>query len=350
MANKKKKSKKVNDRKLQMEQNKRLWRELFELVGQIFALHPWEHFQSGNVFALAPGGNADAVFFDIEHDRLLHTRSLTIYPSRKDYVRFLNASQGSSREQARQQIEQARCTLFLGAREQLPEQMLSCIKKVGVTFGSGLWPWIEYKPHGCAPILPDETALRWILDMLGHFRMQLHAVVEQKQRIDFANGEMLLRVYNPSHKVWMNMTAPFVLPPVQPPVPLCTDAAQLTALADCPRAEQVERIEFDYGWLTEPVCDQAGDIPYYPMLLVFTDRVSHQTLAHVRCHPDAFRAQVFSVWCDLLEQYGRPETLYVSREENMELFLDFANQTRIALKQVKRLPAAEKVLRDAQAI
>ena len=65
---------------------------------------------------------------------------------------------------------------------------------------------------------------------------------------------------------------------------------------------------------------------------------------------DAFRAQVFSVWCDLLEQYGRPETLYVSREENMELFLDFANQTRIALKQVKRLPAAEKVLRDAQAI
>lgn len=350
MANKKKRNKKINDKKIQLEQNKRLWRELFELIGHIFALHPWDHFESGNVFALALQDGDQAVFFDIEHNRLPQTRSLTIYPSRADYVRFLTASEYSGREQVRQQIEMARCTLFLTDRSQIPQEMLACIERVGVSFGNGLWPWIEYKKQGCVSVLPDDEALTWLLDVLGHFRMQLRSIVVQGQRVDFAHGEMLLRLFNTSSKVWLNVTTPFVLPPVQPPVSLCEDRQKLTDLLACPRAKQLERVEFDFGWLPEPVQDVSGGAPYHPVVLVFTDRLSQQTLLTVRCHPDEIRAQVLSIWCHILEQYGRPETLYLSRDESLELFTKLADEIDVRVKQVKRLPTAERVLRECDAI
>ena len=64
------------------------------------------------------------------------------------------------------------------------------------------------------------------------------------------------------------------------------------------------------------------------------------------CHPDDFMDAAFTAWAELIQQYGRPQTLYLSRPEAVGLFQDFANKVSVKVKLVKHLPAVQCFFRQ----
>lgn len=61
--------------------------------------------------------------------------------------------------------------------------------------------------------------------------MQLRALREGKLKPDFEGGDMLLRLYAPKDKLWMNVIVPFALPTNLPcPVLIREDSPKLREL------------------------------------------------------------------------------------------------------------------------
>ena len=87
-------------------------------------------------------------------------------------------------------------------------------------------------------------------------------------------------------------------------------------------------------------------MPYYRMCVLFADRVSGKKLTYYSCHPDDFMDAAFTAWAELIQQYGKPQTLYLSRPESVGLFQDFADKISVKVKTVKHLPAVQHLFRQ----
>ena len=114
---------------------------------------------------------------------------------------------------------------------------------------------------------------------------------------------------------------------------------------DLPRSQTLEEVDFDFGWLDDSDRKKMEDPRYFPMITVFTDHKTGNPLLTYRCHPDELIECAFHQWEALIQQHGRPETLYVARDETFGLFNDFAQHIGVTCRQVEHLPTTEEYFR-----
>lgn len=217
----------------------------------------------------------------------------------------------------------------------------------GAPAAAALYPWFSHKTFGCpvADILPKDYTI--LSDILGSLVMQYRSILEKHLVIDFDAGQALVRVYDPKEKLWYNMATKIDFAPKTPvPIYMREDSPKLAALRKCPESTVLSRVEFDFGWNSEPVLDGENGNPYYPMCVLFADRITGKGLTYYTCHPSDLMNAAFTAWEELIQQYGKPQTLYLSRPESVGLFQDFADKLGVRVKVVKRLPSVQRVFRE----
>lgn len=89
---------------------------------------------------------------------------------------------------------------------------------------------------------------------------------------------------------------------------------------------------------------------YFPFEVFLTDRETGEVLRLYRCSPEEMMECAFTAWRDVVKKHGIPKTPYACRYDRYDLFEDLAQKLGVKLKRVKRLPAAEGVLRDLGAV
>lgn len=158
---------------------------------------------------------------------------------------------------------------------------------------------------------------------------------------------MCVRFYSPDQGMWVNAAMPYALPPKDPPfLQLNQDSTHVTQpLLDLPRSQTLEEVDFDFGWLDDSDRKKMEEPRYFPMITVFTDHKTGNPLLTYRCHPDELIECAFHQWEALIQQHGRPETLYVARDETFGLFNDFAQHIGVTCRQVEHLPTTEEYFR-----
>lgn len=142
----------------------------------------------------------------------------------------------------------------------------------------------------------DNHLWRTLLDCLGNFHMQIKALRQGALQGKLKEGDMVLRFrLEDEREPWKTTLLPF-------------------AELDIPPA------------------------PCAPFIM----REGSAMLNELRGLPIA--------WQEALRKCGVPKTLYVGRSESVDLFEDFAKKLGVKCKQVKRLPAAAKALRNCGAV
>ena len=336
-------------RKEKQKQENSLWRTLLDCLSAITAMHPWTQVDAGAPFAYIPEDGEQLILFHCVQDAP-DSMGILVFPSPKDYPTD-SGEKTTAREDARAFIEMEQYSVFLTRREEVPDEMQKIYRRLALDCKDGLWPWVIHKRRGYLGRVPEGDDLAFLLDCLGNFHMELKALEAGSSKPDFANGEMLLRYYSPDDKLWMNMIAPFFLPQeLRHPTIFREDSPKLQELRTLPAADTVRRVEFDFGWLEEPVQDKADDEPYFPAQVVLTDRQTGEVLCLYHCSPDDLMDCAFTSWSEVLHAHGLPETLYVCRNDSYDLFEDLAQKLGVKLKRVKHLPAAERVLRHLGAV
>lgn len=319
---------------------------LYEAAVRILMLQPWNHFSSKDLFIQYPK-NGERMILACTVNSLAEGFGVLVYPNPAfcpDSVLSSDTSDISEREY----IESEEYTLFFDAWSELPASAQKSLTSIGITpIKSMLYPWFSHKTfgHPRADLSPADYPI--FSDILGNLIMQYRRVLEQGLLVDFAAGQALVRVYDAKADLWYNFASKMKFAPKAPvSITMQDDSPNLTALRNCPVNTKIPRVEFDFGWEAEPVVDEEGKTPYYRMLVLFADRISGKKLTYYSCHPDDFMDAAFTAWEELIQQYGRPQTLYLSRPESVGLFQDFANKVSVKVKIVKRLPAIQRLFRQ----
>ena len=193
------------------------------------------------------------------------------------------------------------------------------------------------------------------MDCLGNFHMQVKALCQGALQGKLKEGDAVLRFFMADgREPWKTAILPFAeleLPPApRASVVMQETAETLNELRSLPPAQLVQQMEFDFSWLAEPVQDKPSDEPFFPVVAVVTDRKSGEPLAVRGGRPEDLLSCAFDAWQEALHKCGVPKTLYVGRDEGLDLFEDFAKKLGVRCKQVKRLPAAAKMLRNCGAV
>lgn len=333
----------------QKKREEQLWRTLLDCLAAITRMNPWDQLDSADPLAFIPKSNDRMVFFSCIQDAEDDV-GIMVFPSTQDY-RFSCCGEITARQAARNYIEMENYGVFFTPKEDVPEEMRKIYRRLALDFGDGLWPWVIHKRRGYVGAVPAGESLAFLLDCLGNFHMQLQALKAAKSAPDFKNGGMMLRFYSPERKLWLNVEAPFELPPEEThTVVLREESPKLRELKSLENSALARKVEFEFGWAELPAQGSTDEEPYYPMQVIFTDRESGQLLSLYQCRPENIVDCAFTAWSEVLHQYGIPEFLYVSRGESYDLFEDFASKLGVKIKQVKRLPAAQRILRDQGAV
>lgn len=326
------------------------WAALYEVAGRIIGLDPWVNFKDDDLLLYIPRDMKQTVFFHIcSNDSMT---GILIFPDAASYLNF-SRDCSTTREISRLFIESCSYTMQLTPWDELDPETQRLLSKLGrrPDNGSSLVPVFFSKQYGCMPV-PSKSRrdLDFLIDCMRNLYMQLCAVLQGGLVVDFDGGEMLVRFYSSENRLWLNRAMPKKLPePERAPV-LLVDTAPIEHLRSCPVNPDGLRVEFDFSWSWDEEAEEDGKAFYYPIIAVFTDRVHKTVLTASRCHPSQLVDCAFSLWEDLIVQHGRPDTLYVSRDESFDLFEDFANKLGVKIKRVKHLPAAERALREYGAV
>lgn len=330
----------------QRQKDLRVWRMVMEELHAIQDLEPWTFLGPEDTFLYRPRAENRSIFFrwvPAFPDEVV----LTVYPTLSAYRKSLETPQ-TYRETTRNFIESSYFEIYQTQPEDIPDALSAVYHDLGADYGDGLWPFVTYKRWGYDEALPKGRHLRFLENALGNLFMQLRAVEAKPGSVDFENGEMCVRFYSPKQGMWVNAAMPYALPPKDPPfLQLNQESTHVTRpLLDLPRSPTLEQVEFDFGWLDDSNRKKMEEPKYFPMITVFADRKTGSTLLTYRCHPDEFIECAFHQWESLIQQYGRPETLYVGRDETFGLFNDFAQHVGVACQQVDHLPATENYFRQ----
>lgn len=329
----------------QRQKDLRVWRVVLEELHAIQDLEPWTFLTPEDTFLYRPRTEKRLIFFRwvpaSPEDAVL-----SVYPTLPAYRKSLETPQ-TYRETTRNFIESSYFEIYETPPEDIPAALRAVYRDLGADYGEGLWPFVSYKRWGYDEALPRGRHLMLLENALGNLFMQLRAVAAKPGSMDHEKGELCVRFYDPDQGMWVNAVTPYALPPKDPPFLLLNqDSARVTRpLLDAPRSDTLDEVEFDFGWLDDSDRKKMEEPRYFPMITVFADHRTGSPLLTYRCHPDELIECAFHQWEELIQQYGRPETLYVGRDETFGLFQDFAQRIGVTCQQRPHLPATDAYFR-----
>lgn len=334
--------------KLKDKRSKERWGILFKAIKDMISLQPWQYLQPLDTIAYIPQDEMRTVFFRCEQQKdevLIH-----IYPNEYAFGTELEVCKGE-KEAERQQIERDCITIVLTEKDRLTKEMREQIKKHGVTYPKNMWPVLYRKRYGYPVALLEEEEIPFLIHSLGHFMMELQLVQVKYDTIGFEQGKMLLRFFDAGQSLWVNAAVPCTIPNTEDAVlKIHEDASIFKKLQGISVSETVKKVEFDFGWETVATQRSIREIPCFHAVVTLTDRDTEQALFTYACAPDELIDCAISAWCELIQNHGKPEVLYISRAKSHQIFADFAAKLGIKIKRVKKLPGAERVLKAQETV
>jgi len=100
-------------------------------------------------------------------------------------------------------------------------------------------------------------------------------------------------------------------------------------------------VELDCFYLPTPVVDEAGDRPFYPLMMLAAEHDSGFVFPSEMMHPDQLVSRLAETFLHLIEQINVLPDIQVKRRDVYTLLEPIVSGLGIKLKLVKSLPALE---------
>ena len=249
----------------------------------------------------------------------------------------------SSEEPADTLIGKQDCMLCnFSSRDDTLPQNRKIIKEIGLSFRG---EWISFESHktGFVPYVLDIKQVKIMLDALRNFYMTFRAIIENGATADFEHGETLLRVYDEKAKLWRTIRSPLLIPKADLPV-VKIDAKQAREeilTQPCNNRE----LEFDFTtYFPIPTRGEKGKPDVYPLALIIADHRFKRIMFSHLDYGDNYEKKAATVFLNMIEDIGRPKTVFVRNELAESVLSDICKKAKITLKVSPKLDAIDKFL------
>jgi hypothetical protein len=282
------------------------WRELYDAIGNLKRLTPWEYVSSGDLIAIALEHPKTMVFCSIMGANDF-CYGVSVYEGDRglqDLNRLLTMDEtGLSPNFV--MAEQTCLTLYWGDREEVPPDQKSIIRQLGLKFrGSGNWPYAFSFERRYAPITPDSRGIEVLTETLKGLCMVARGFAEGRLTPQWAEGKLLARTYDSKIALWRMGWVPMPEIPNLMPVVKLTDEFLQARLKKAPRCKT--KVIMDLFYFPFPVEEKRGARPYYPLFFCMLNESEHKILCIEPVELDCSEVDaVLNGFVSFVLQFGR---------------------------------------------
>lgn len=321
------------------------WKELYEVTMNIKSLTPWDYFWDMDVITIILPDLNEPVYCNIM-GRGGEFFGIGTYVGFEAIDGFYKTSRIDEIPIEQMPRYQNLLMCNFGSRDELRKDQLELIKKLGYKF-RGKNNWIYFNSHepGYTPYILDSKEVILLTEVFKNLFMAIRAYAENDLKVDFENGETLLRRYDEKDKRWYTHNAPMLVKPIQYPIPVLQDELLISKL----KKEKCNNgnIEIDIFYLNTPINNKSLERPILPKMIIVSDCSSGSILDYsVLEQEDDDTQEILGRLINYITQHGRPKVIFVRDEYIQSLLIDLCEKTKIGLKVKGNLNCIDEFVRS----
>lgn len=316
---------------MRKEANLEQWKELYEVTIKIKALKPWEYFWDMDIITIILPNLDEPVYCNIM-GRGGEFYGIGTYFGFEAIDGFYRISSSDKLPVEQMPRYQNLLMCNFGSRDELIKKQLEIIKELGYKF-RGKDNWIYFNSHepGYTPYILDSEEVVLLTEVFKNLFMAIKAYIENDLKVNFNNGETLLRRYDEKDKLWYNHNAPMLVKQIEYPVPVLQDELLITKLSKekCNNG----KIEIDLLYLNTPINNKSLERPILPKMIVLIDCLSGSIIDYnILEQKDDDAYEIIGCLINYITQLGRPKTIFVRDYYIQSLLTDLCKKTKVQLK------------------
>ena len=322
------------------------WRDLYHAAMEFKKIECWNWMWDSDIFGVQNPENGEIGYCCVM-GRLGEHFALAVYLGTEGLESYLKVqSEEVSPYSIDVPLDQKCLMASFEDREFLQKEDFQVIRRLGLKFrGRNAWPLFRSHQPGYFPwYLASEEAKYLTIALQQTIEVALRFKDDPKMLIPPAKNRYLVRVPKKEkdglrwRDEWLS------------PHPLKKKKTVAKPI-DVNRLEKIKRTilqrrgvwEIDFFYLPQPV-GKKGERPYYPYVVFYVEHDSHLVLNSYLGKPAKCISEFAEQFLRFMERVKLlPQRVLVKREEAFKLLKPVTSRLGIRLRNVKRLPALEKV-------
>lgn len=306
------------------------WERLFMLAKMIKELKPWEKLWDSDLFAIELPDREEPVFAEAL-GRNGECYAIVVYPSWEALAKLFAMSEDPTKTAFISTMGNQHCLMCnFGDREEVEPWDREIYNQLGLKF-RGRNQWIYFRS-----ILPGYSGWRLSRQeaalmeaVLSQYLKAYQGFCSGEVTVQFDQGEMLWRAYNPETKLWRNECRTVPIPDIPLTVITVDEDETISRLRKVKQIKsQMALVAF---YLPIPMRDK-GERPYYPRMVLLLDKSIGMICKQELMTPeDDFVSVLLEILDEFIFDFGRPKYLYVS-SELYSLVADYCNKIGVKLE------------------
>lgn len=322
------------------------WKELYDVAVKIKELKPWEYLWDADIITLAlpnreliccsvlgAGGECFGIVAYIGNDAI------------NNFYNMFKKKDVPPEQMYRYQDDNVIACNF-GSREELTSRELRLIKDLGLKFrGKNNWNYFHSFKRGYTPYILDQEEVLLETEILKHLYMSLKAYIIEGLKVDFENGNTLMRMYSSEEKLWLNFQAPIQIPEKQYMIPILEDEILVLNLS---KKKQLKQIwELDIAYLGTTVNDKLYERPVAGRVCILGESNTGMVINQDMLSPTDNDIQaIFNVVIYPMMEFGRPEKIIVRDEYIYYILKDLCERTKVKLEIKGKLKSIDSFVKE----
>ena len=323
------------------------WKRLYELMGKIRELAPWEYMYEHNIFGVQFPEKGNLGFVSVMGNLGEHF-AVAVYMGKKGFEGFLNMQRMGYRLAPDIVLQVPQLQASFEDREMITPEDRKIIKQLGLKFrGEKAWPQFRSYRPGCFPwYLEKEEAqllihgLEQLMDVSPRFKKDPGTLQPPEP-----DGKYLVRIYE--NGKWVDRPQKIRFP-ADPPLRLSMNMDALNYLKSMSKQNSI--VEVDIQMLEEAVRDKKFDRPYFPFMLLIAEKQSHMILGVDLLSPLPSLEEMWEIVpekvTEILANYLLPKEIQTKDPLIALLLSALEKEVGFKVKLVSRLPTVEHARRE----
>jgi len=323
------------------------WKRLYELMGKIRELAPWEYMYEHNIFGVQFPEKGNLGFVSVMGNLGEHF-AVAVYMGKKGFEGFLNMQRMGYRLAPDIVLQVPQLQASFEDREMITPEDRKIIKQLGLKFrGEKAWPQFRSYRPGCFPwYLEKEEAqllihgLEQLMDVSPCFKKDPGTLQPPEP-----DRKYLVRVYG--NGKWVDRPQKIRFP-ADPPLRLRMNMDALNYLKSMSKQNSI--VEVDIQMMEEAVRDKKFDRPYFPFMLMIAENQSRMILGVDLLSPlpslEEMWEHIPEKVTETLANYLLPKEIRTKNPIIALLLSPLEKDVGVKVNLVLRLPAVEQAQRE----
>ena len=323
---------------------KELWLELYKVAEKIQKLEPWKYLWDVDLLVYICKEMDEIFYCSVMGHGGMH-KALAIYQGEQVFG-FLEMAKNQVPEHVLLNYDECITCNFMRREQTLPKNR-EIIKELDLSF-RGTWISFENFEKGYEPSPINIKQVKIMIEALKNFYMMLKAIIVNGFKVDFENGEVLIRFYDEDRKLFVNYPAPLILPEKHYDKIKIDDEFVKYAMK-LPKTEM--EIEYEFlNYLPIKIRDNKEEDGryYYPRARFMADRNSGVVILHDLIDKNDYEnendyiVESVEILINNFLEMGIPKSIYVRDEETKMFLKDIADKAKIKIIVSPKLKAIDK--------